>query len=202
MELSRSLAWFWALLVAVGAMRLGEMMISKRRQRRLAARGVARVKEPHFGAMVALHTAILLGAGIEATVWRRAANPWLTIAALVLVAGAIALRWWVITTLGPHWNVQIMDSAALDVVDGGPFRHVRHPNYVAVFVELLALPLVHGAWVTAIVGSLAHVWVLAHRVRAEEAALLSHPGYVARMGHKPRFLPRFLPFGSRSVGPG
>ena len=100
---------------------------------------------------------------------------------------------WVIATLGPHWNVQIMDSARLGVVTGGPFRFIRHPNYVAVFLELLALPLVHGAWLTALLGGACHVWVLAHRIRAEETALLAHASTGSVMGGKPRFFPRLLP---------
>ncbi|HEX7597395.1 MAG TPA: UbiA family prenyltransferase, partial [Polyangia bacterium] len=98
--------------------------------------------------------------------------------------------------MGAHWNVAIMDSigegeaAKLAVVSGGPFRWIRHPNYLAVFLELLALPLVHAAWLTAGLGSLAHLWVLRHRIRAEERALLTHSSYQSVMSGKPRFVPR------------
>jgi methyltransferase len=186
----QSLLWFWTLLLAIGIMRLSEMRISKRRQRSLATKGIARVREPHFAAMVILHTSMLIGAGIEATVWQRPAIPVVTGIALLTVAAANALRMWVIATLGPHWNVQIMDSMKLGVVTDGPFRYVRHPNYVAVFFELLAVPLVHGAWVVALVGSALHVWVLYHRIRTEEAALFTHPAYVQAMTDVPRFIPR------------
>ena len=104
-----------------------------------------------------------------------------------------AVRWWVIRTLGSHWNVQVMDSAGLGVVSSGPFRAVRHPNYAAVFVEVAALPLVHTAWITCLAGSAAHLWVLSRRLALEEAVLLSHEEYRMRMGGKPRFVPR--PFG-------
>ena len=181
---------YWALLLAIGAVRLAELRVSRRRQRGLAAQGVARAPEPHFRAMVILHTGLLLGAGGEATWSGRAPVPAISAAALLLVAAAIALRLWVIATLGPHWNVQIMDSAPLGVVTDGPFRWIRHPNYVAVFVELFALPLVHAAWTTAIVGTAVHVWVLSHRIRAEEAVLLAHAAYRETMAHKPRFVPR------------
>jgi methyltransferase len=191
MELTSSLVWFWTLLVAVGILRLSEMRVSKRRQRALAVKGIPRVKEPHFLAMVILHTSILVGAGVEATVWNRPAIPIVTVVALVAVAAANALRIWVIATMGPHWNVQIMNSLPLGVVTEGPFRFVRHPNYVAVFVELAALPLVHGAWVTAALGSAAHIWVLSQRIRAEEAVLLAHPTYRQAMAEVPRFFPRW-----------
>ena len=206
MELTRTLVPYTVLVLLLGGLRLFELRISKRRQRALLARGVGKVAEPHFAAMVVLHTAVLIGALAEAWLVPRAPLPLLSPIALVLLAAANALRIWVIATLGPHWNVQIMDSAPLGVVTSGPFRFIRHPNYVAVFLELLALPLVHGAWVTALLGSACHVWVLAHRIRAEEAALLAPEPYQRRMGDKPRFLPSvsarlaLAPLGARRRG--
>lgn len=184
---------FSALLVAVGANRLVELRVSNRRRRALAAAGARPVDEPHFGAMVALHTGVLAAAGVEAWVSGRTPPPALAGSALALVLLANLLRWWVIATLGPHWNVRVMNSLPMGVVASGPFRYVRHPNYVAVFIELLALPLVHAAYVTAAVGSAVHVWVLYHRIRTEEAMLLAHAEYRNLMGAKPRFVPRLRP---------
>jgi methyltransferase len=95
----------------------------------------------------------------------------------------------VIRSLGEHWNVQVVDSTRLGVVTSGPFRYVRHPNYAAVFSELLALPLIHTAWITAIAGAIAHIGVLAQRLSTEEPVLLANPDYRAAMSGKPRFLP-------------
>jgi 1,4-dihydroxy-2-naphthoate octaprenyltransferase len=198
MELALTLPLYTALLVLVGLSRLAELLLSRRNRRRLRANGAVAVREPHFGAMVLLHIAILVGAGVEAWATRRTPVPGLAWAMLALLAAAIALRWWVIASLGQHWNVAIMDSIAdagkrsLTVVCKGPFRWIRHPNYVAVFLELLALPLIHAAWFTAVLGSAAHVWVLRHRVRSEEAVLLGHSSYQAAMADKPRFVPRPL----------
>ena len=89
--------------------------------------------------MVALHTGILAGAVIEVLAFDRPFVLALAIPALGLVVLATALRLWVIATLGLHWNVRVVRSAALGVVTAGPYRFVRHPNYVAVFVELAAL---------------------------------------------------------------
>jgi methyltransferase len=184
-----SLAAFTALVLAVGVIRVLELRVSQRRREVLAAQGARPVDEPHFRAMVLLHTGILVGAVAEAWSTRRPVPPSLATTALALVVAANALRWWVIATLGPHWNVRIMQSTGLGVVTGGPFRWIRHPNYVAVYVELLALPLVHAAYVTALAGAVAHLWVLSHRIRAEEAVLLADPSYRNSMGHKPRFIP-------------
>ena len=94
-----------------------------------------------------------------------------------------------------------MDSTRQGVVDTGPYRWIRHPNYVAVFLELLALPLVHTAWITAIAGTIAHVFVLRARIDAEDRVLLANPDYAAAMGAKPRFVPTRLTPVTRQTGP-
>lgn len=187
--LGGSVGPYLLLLLAVGAGRLVEMRLSRRHQRALAARGLGRLPEPWFRAMVALHTGVLVGAAIEVVVAHRPFTAAIGWPALALFAGANGLRWWVIRALAEQWNVQVVDSLALGVVTTGPFRWVRHPNYVAVFVELLALPLVHGAYVTALGGAALHLVVLRRRIALEERVLFAHAAYRETMGRKPRFLP-------------
>lgn len=184
-----SLAAFLALLVAVAVLRLVELRISRRHREQLLARGALRVDEPHFRAMVLVHAAVLIGAALEVILLRRSFLPALAAVMFAFFLAANAVRWWVIRTLGEHWNVQVMDSTRLGVVTGGPFRFVRHPNYASVFVEMLALPLIHTAWLTALAGSLAHLRVLSLRLAAEDSVLLASPEYRATMGSKPRFVP-------------
>jgi len=185
-----SVKLYLGLLVLVGAGRLIEMRLSRRHQRALAARGVTVEREPVFGLMVALHTGVLAAAALEVLLLRRAFVPALGLPALALVVLANLLRWWVIATLGPQWNVRVMGSSQVSgVVSDGPFRFVRHPNYVAVFVELAALPLVHGAWLTALWGSLLHVLILRRRIALEERVLFADARYREVMGGKHRFLP-------------
>ena len=181
---------YLGLLALVGAGRLIEMRLSRRHQRALASRGIAIEREPVFGLMVALHTGVLAAAALEVVLLRRAFVPALGLTALALVVLANLLRWWVISTLGPQWNVRVMGSSRVSgVVSDGPFRFVRHPNYVAVFVELAALPLVHGAWLTALWGSLLHVLILRRRIALEEQVLFADAQYRQVMGSKPRFVP-------------
>jgi 1,4-dihydroxy-2-naphthoate polyprenyltransferase len=195
MELIVTLPVYTALVVAIAVIRLAELSLSKRNRERMRARGAIVVREPHFGAMVLVHIGILLGSVLEAWLVRRPALPVLAAAMLAVLLAAMALRWWTIRSLGAHWNVAIMDSIDKDGSDRfavavrGPFRWLRHPNYVAVFCELCALPLVHTAWISASLGAIAHVWVLFHRVRTEEAMLLSNPSYRKAMLDKPRFVP-------------
>jgi methyltransferase len=182
---------FNLILAAVGLGRLSELGISRRRQRALAAHGVAQVPERRFHQMVLLHAGVLIGAGLEVRLLKRRFIPALAIPMGLVFMLANILRWWVIRSMAEHWNIRVMNSLSRGVVTGGPFRWVRHPNYLAVFLELLALPLMHSAWLTALLGGLAHVWVLRERIVIEERVLLANPVYQAAMGPKPRFLPRF-----------
>jgi methyltransferase len=180
----------YALVLAlIGAGRLIELRISRSHQAAMAARGVGVARERGFHWMVLLHAGVLIGSLLEV---RHARRPWIPLLgvpmALTLVATSL-LRWWVIRTMGGQWTVRVMDAVQLGVVSGGPFRWIRHPNYVAVFVELEAIPLLHGAWMTALVGSLVHLWVLRRRLAVEEEVLLASPAYRAVMASKPRFVP-------------
>jgi methyltransferase len=181
---------YLGLLGATGVGRLAEMRISRRNQRTLISEGAGQVSEPHFRWMVALHAGVLIGAVAEVIFLHRPLIPVLAISMAILFALSNAMRWWVIRTLRGHWNVQVVDSARLGVVTTGPYRWIRHPNYVAVFVELIALPLIYTAWITALVAAACHVWVLHERLAVEDPVLLGDSAYRAAMGGKPRFLPR------------
>ena len=165
------------LLLVVALTRLLELRISRRHQRDLARRGIEKRADPRFGWMVALHAVVLAGAAIEVVALRRPFFLGLAAPMTVLFLLATALRWWVIGTMGAHWNVEVMASGPLGVVTSGPFRWVRHPNYLAVFVELVALPLIHTAWITALVAAAGNFWVLSNRLRIEERVLDADPAY-------------------------
>ena len=185
------LSVFLALVGVVATTRLVELAISRRHRRELDRLGAKSIAEPGFIVMVVLHVSVLAGSVIEALVARRSV-PWgLAALAFTGVLAANALRLAAIRSLGRHWNVRIVDSTSLGVVDTGPYRFIRHPNYVAVFSELLFLPLVQGAWITAAVGAVAHLFVLWRRIALEEAVLFADPRYAEVMGTKPRFFPRF-----------
>ena len=105
------------------------------------------------------------------------------------LVGAAALRLWVMSTLGERWSTRILILPESQPVDTGPFRHLRHPNYLAVVIEFAALPMVHTAYLTAVVFSAANAAVLARRIRVEEAGLAEHSDYFEVMGGKPRLIP-------------
>lgn len=183
---------YFALLALVAIGRLLELRVSRRNQRALEEQGVQKIHEPHFRWMVLVHAGILGGAALEVLLLHRPLIPALAISMGVLFVCANFLRWWVIRTLAGYWNVEVMASTGAGVVTSGPYRLVRHPNYVAVVAELFALPMMHTAWITALVGTAANLEILRRRIGVEDGVLMSNPAYRANMGSKPRFLPKLF----------
>lgn len=157
------------LIAAVALERLAELIVSKRNLAWARARGGREYGFGHYPFMVFLHSALLVGCLIEAA--NRPFIPALGWTMLAVVVLAQALRWWCIAALGPRWNTRIVVVPGLPLVARGPYRWLRHPNYVAVVLEGFALPLVHSAWITAIVFTVLNAGLLWVRIRAEESAL-------------------------------
>jgi methyltransferase len=162
---------FAILILLVGGERIAEVLVSKRHVAISVARGGKEFGSGHYPAMVTLHTALLVGALVEVWLLHRPFVPWLGWPMLALVVAAQALRWWCIATLGSRWMTRVMVVPGDTLVRTGPYRRLRHPNYVAVVAEGLALPLVHTAWLTAAAFTVLNAWLLTVRLRAENAAL-------------------------------
>lgn len=174
--------------------RIGELVLSSRNAKRAFARGAMEVGEPHYRFMSVFHTLFLFACAGEVLLLERAFPGALGWGALCVAALCQGLRYWAITTLGDRWNTRIIFVPGDKPVTGGPYRWIRHPNYVAVIVELLAIPLVHGAYVTAVVAAAVNGGLLLVRIRAEERALGAE--YEAEFGARPRLIP-----GSSREGP-
>jgi len=163
---------FHVVLALTAVERLAELVVSARNARWAMARGGVERGRAHFPPMVALHTGLLVGAFAEVHLADRPFVPWLGWPALAAVVASQALRWWCITALGRRWSTRVVVVPGLPLVDRGPYRWLRHPNYVAVALEGLALPLVHGAWVTAAAFTVLNaVLLLGFRIPTEERAL-------------------------------
>ncbi|HEX7181710.1 MAG TPA: isoprenylcysteine carboxylmethyltransferase family protein [Thermoanaerobaculia bacterium] len=177
------------LVAAVAVGRLAELRIAERHRRALLARGGFEASPEHYRWMVLLHTAFLIACPLEVWLLDRPFLPALAVPMLALLALAVALRWWVIATLGERWTTRIVCLPGAPPVAGGPYRFLRHPNYLAVIAEIAALPLVHTAWLTAAVFSLLNGLLLRVRIRAEERALSSVSDYAEVFSQRPRLLP-------------
>jgi len=182
-----SVQLYLGLLALVALERGVELVVSARNARLARARGGVETGQGHYPVMAVFHGLFLVACAGEVVLLRRPFPGALGWAALTAVLGAQALRYWAIATLGWRWNTRIVVLPGAAPVTAGPYRWVRHPNYVAVIAEMVALPLVHGAWLTALVFSLGNAWLLRVRIRAEEEAL-GEPWRHAFAG-RPRFVP-------------
>lgn len=170
-----SLLAFTIVVVLVALERVAEMVVSRRNAAWSFARGGVESGQGHFPVMVSLHSAFLVGMLVEAW-WRRPDVPGLL--AWTMLAVVIACqtgRWWCIWALGPHWNTRVIVVPGTPPVRRGPYRVLSHPNYVVVVVEGVALPLVHAAWISAVVFTVLNAALLTVRLRVEKAALRTLP---------------------------
>ncbi len=177
-----SFAWIFPVVVL---QRLYELSLSRRHARALAARGGREFHPESFPAMAALHVLFLASLAAESYPWRIPLNAftWGCLAALVLVTAG---RYWVIASLGEHWNVRIVVVPGDRVGRRGPYRFMRHPNYLVIVLEFLLLPLLMRAPATLVVFSIANLPVLRERIRLEESVLRELTDYGERFPDSPR----------------
>jgi methyltransferase len=165
--------WYVLLIAVVACERLAELLIARRNLAWSLERGGVEVGAGHYPVMVVLHTAFLVGCLAEVILLDRPFLPALGWSMLAIVVAAQVLRWWCITSLGPRWNTRVVVIPGAPRVNGGPYRLFSHPNYVAVVAEGIALPLVHTAWITALVFTVLNAALLTRRITTENAALAS-----------------------------
>lgn len=165
-----TVGFYFVFLVALAAQRVGELVLSARHERSLQARGGREHGAAHFPWIVGVHVLFPLLLGLEVIALGTRPGPlWPVWLALWLAAQA--LRYWAVRTLGERWTVKIWILPGEPLVTRGPYHWLRHPNYVAVVLELIAAPMMFGAWRTAIVITLLNALALRVRIREEEAAL-------------------------------
>lgn len=162
---------FTAVVGLIALQRLMELRVARRNTFRLLNHGGTEVAADHYPWMVALHTAFLASSVAEVWISGRALVPWISLAAMVVLLAAQGLRLWVLQTLGDRWTTRVIVVPGEELVESGPYRWLRHPNYLAVALEIAAIPLLHSAWLTATVFSFANFLLLGVRIRTEERAL-------------------------------
>lgn len=182
-----------AVVVAVVLERVAELRVSRRNAAWALARGAVEVGQRDYRWMLAFHTSFLVACVVEPWLLARRFSPVVAAVCIAILMGAQGLRWWAITTLGPRWNTRVIVLPDAEPVTGGPYRWLRHPNYVAVIMEMIALPLVGGAWMTAVLASLGNALLLRTRIATEERAL------GAQWARAFAATPRFMPGGPRAV---
>lgn len=166
---------FTLLILLVGLERIIELVVSKRNLDWSNANGGIEFSFGHYPFMVFLHTGLLIGALFEMHVSQPKLISALAWPMFALAIGAQILRWWCVTTLGKRWNTRIVLIPNLPRIVTGPYKYFNHPNYIAVIIEGIALPLVGFSWITALIFTILNIPLLFTRIRAENSALATLP---------------------------
>ena len=187
--IGRFSALYIALVAAASVMALMERVHARRNEARLLKDGAEEVAPWVFRLMVPVYTLAFPAAVAENLLLAR--RPPLPFAASMVLLFVLAkgLKVWAILSLRDLWTMRVILPRRLSVVTTGPYRHLRHPNYVAVVFEVTALPLAGGAGLTAVAAGALIIALVWARVRTEEAALLARPEYAGAMRDRRRFLP-------------
>jgi methyltransferase len=182
------------ILLTFGAQRVLELLYSAKNEGTIRRRQpAAPVAAPSIFKWIALaNLGLFTLPALERWRRRRPAPPLVAGFGWVAALSGVALRLSVLLSLRGSWSVHAVVPDNLRVVDRGPYRFIRHPNYVALGLEFLGLPLIGGAYLSAFGLGLANAALLYQRIVEEDALLMAIPAYRERMGSKPRFLPRLL----------
>lgn len=174
---STSVVLFTVLILLTGGERIVEMVVSRRHAAWAFEHGGVESARRQMPWMIALHVGLLLGSLAEVWLLGRPFIPWLGWPMLVVAVLSQAARWSIVGTLGNRWNTRVIVVPGMAPVASGVYRWVRHPNYLVVAVEGIALPLVHTAWITAAAFTVLNaVLLLGFRIPAEEKALAEAVG--------------------------
>ena len=164
--------WAWGLLGLVIAQRLYELRVAKQNTEALIARGAVEHGAKHYPLFVILHASWLAAL----VIWTVMASPGVSLVWAAIYLLLQGLRAWVVGTLGPYWTTRIISVPDAPLITSGPFKYVRHPNYVVVVLEIFVLPMALGILELALVFSVLNAALLAHRIRIENQVLASRRG--------------------------
>ncbi|APH04666.1 isoprenylcysteine carboxyl methyltransferase family protein [Bacillus weihaiensis] len=166
--------FFFALLVF---QRVAELVVAKKNEKWMVKRGALEHGQEHYPFIVLLHIAFLLSLFLEVILFeKQIVNLWHFVISLLAITQLI--RYWALISLGQYWNTKIMIVPNDVVVRKGPYRFIRHPNYIVVAIELLFIPLLFQAYATAIIFTLLNIGMMTIRIPAEEKALSQHTNYL------------------------
>lgn len=175
---------FTVLVALVALLRLVELQVSRRNVAAMKSQGGIEVGAGHYPWMVLMHASFLVSCPLEVWLLDRPWIPVLGVPMLGLVAAGMGLRYWTVRILGARWSTRVVVLPGEPLMRTGPYRLLRHPNYLGVVLELFALPMVHTAWITAVVFSVLNGMLLRERIRVEDAALSRWCGVSGRAGER------------------
>jgi methyltransferase len=161
---------FWIFLLFVILQRIAELILARRNEKILRAKGAVEFDKNGYKVIVAMHVAFFTSLVSEKIFLEKELNRWWIIFG-VLFIGAQVLRYWAIGSLGVYWNTKILVAPNHKLITRGPYKYIRHPNYIAVITEIMVIPLIFSCYLTAAVFSLINLILLRRRIKVEEGAL-------------------------------
>lgn len=169
--------------------RILEVRLAKRNYDAAIASGAIELGKEHYKWMWTLHTLFFCSLLLEYTYTKSQISVWSLIPFLLFVLAQV-LRIWAISSLGTYWNTRILIIPNSKLEVKGPYRWIRHPNYLAVIIEIACIPLIFGLYITASIFTLLNAFILIQRIRIEEQGLAQHTTYLEHMQNTPRLIPR------------
>lgn len=166
-----------------------EVRLSRRNSKNLLKQGAREIAPGTLPLMTALYVLMYAGAICEFLWLRKSISVPVFCGFGVLYAGAKALKYWAVKSLGPFWTMKVLIVPGSHAVVSGPYRWIRHPNYVAVLMEIAGTTLSGKAYITCLGVLVLFSIVLYHRIRREEEALAGYTDYSGSMAGKRRFVP-------------
>lgn len=162
--------WLWLLIAFIIIQRLVELKIAKQNEIWMKSKGGVEVGQKHYKWFVIVHILFFVSILIETTINESGGNPFLSLLLILFILTQVG-RFWCIQSLGRFWNTKIITLPGVALIKRGPYKYVKHPNYIIVAAELIIIPLIFGAVLTAIIFPIVHLILLKTRIPTENKAL-------------------------------
>jgi methyltransferase len=182
---------FFLFIAFIILQRLTELAIARKNEKWMKSHGALEFGSGHYPAMVMIHSAFILSMFAEVVFFHRELSAYWPVL-LVLFVLTQLMRIWALMSLGPYWNTKIIVLPSAKIVKKGPYRFIKHPNYVIVALELIIIPLMFNAYWTAAIFTILNIVILSVRIPAEEKALAQLTQYESEFRENGRFIPNLL----------
>lgn len=162
--------FFWVFISFVILQRLAELFIAKRNETKMIQKGAVEIDRAGYKYIVLMHSAFFISLLAEKNIsGRQISQYWIVFLTLFILAQL--LRYWVIVSLGEYWNTRIIILKGSSLIKKGPYRFLKHPNYIAVITEIAVISLLFSCYITSIIFTILNIFVLKRRIKTEEESL-------------------------------
>lgn len=161
---------FYIFIILIILQRLCELVVAKRNEKWMKTRGAIEFGQAHYRIIVFIHAMFFIILLLEVKAWQTELSPAWPLLLSVFILTQF-LRIWSITSLGKYWNTKIIILSGAPIVEKGPYRFFKHPNYLVVALEFMIIPFMFQAYFTALLFTVLNGVILFVRIQAEEKAL-------------------------------